>query len=91
MCQNPLFLSLLYSLQLLGSKCKVIISIKAKHTVTYFTSLLMLCIRAFTYYTSGLSHFPHADPSDLITYRRILAYRDHFANHHLQHPSRLYF
>jgi len=58
MCQKHLFLALLYSLQLLGSKYKVIIGTEAKHTVTYFTSSLVLCIRAFTYYRSGLSHFP---------------------------------
>lgn len=57
MCQQHLFLALLYSLQLLGSKYKVIIDTEAKHTVTCFTSSLMLCIRAFTFYRSGLSHF----------------------------------
>lgn len=29
-----------------------------KHTATYFTCSLMLCIRAFTCDRSGLSHFP---------------------------------
>lgn len=57
MCQQHLFLALLYSLQLLGSKYKVIIDTEAKHTVTCFTSSLMLCMRAFTFYRSGLSHF----------------------------------
>lgn len=57
MCQQHLFLALLYSLQLLGSKYKVIIDTEAKHTLTCFTSSLMLCIRAFTFYRSGLSHF----------------------------------
>lgn len=58
MCQEHLFLVLLYSLQLLGSKYEVIIGIEVKRTVTYLSSSLMLCIRAFTYYRSELSHFP---------------------------------
>lgn len=58
MCQEHLFSAILYSLQLLGSKYEVIISMEAKHTVTHFTSSLMFCIRAFTYYRRGLSHFP---------------------------------
>lgn len=57
MCQQHLCLALLYSLQLLGSKYKVITDTEAKHTVTCFTSSLMLCMRAFTFYRSGLSHF----------------------------------
>lgn len=90
MCQEHLLLPLLCSLQLLGSKYKVIIGIEAKHS-DILHKLTHALYQSFHLLWEWIIPFSHADPSDLITYRRILAYKDYFANHHLKHPSRLYF